>query len=134
MPSRKARFCPQCCPAGESQKGSRGPTRFVGFPGGIAAIGHATASFSFDNETPRHDVLLRPFALADRLVHNADWLAFMQDGGYRTPTLWMSDGWARAQELDWTAPGYWQSGSDGWSQMGPGGPVLVDPNAPGSGM
>ena len=59
--------------------------------------------------------------LASRLVRNGDWLDFIADGGYRTPTLWMSDGWACAQANGWSAPLYWRESDGGWWQMGLGG-------------
>ncbi|MFW6093255.1 MAG: ergothioneine biosynthesis protein EgtB [Pseudomonadota bacterium] len=69
---------------------------FIEFDGGIISVGACgpEQAFCFDNELPRHDVLLRPFALADRLVSNGEFLAFVEDGGYRRPELWLSDGWA----------------------------------------
>ena len=106
------------------------PTRFVDLPGGVVAIGHDGQGFAFDNETPRHDALLRPYRLANRLVRNAEWLGFIADGGYRTPTLWMSDGWAAVQAGGWQAPFYWREGDDCWRQVGPGGLAPLDPEAP----
>ena len=64
--------------------------------------------FAFDNEGPRHRVYLEPFALADRPVTNGEWLAFIADGGYRRPELWLSDGWAAVQAEGWQAPLYWE--------------------------
>ena len=106
------------------------PPRFVGFEGGLVEIGHEAAGFAFDNEGPRHKVWLEPFELADRLVTNAEWLAFMADGGYRRPELWLSEGWARAQAEGWDAPLYWQEGEGGWSAMTLHGLRPVDPTAP----
>ena len=62
--------------------------------GGEVEIGHRGDGFGFDNEFPRHHAVLTPFALADRLVTCGEWLEFMDDGGYRRPELWLSDGWA----------------------------------------
>jgi len=112
-----------------------GPARFVPLPGGIVPLGHggpgfAIDGFAFDNEAPRHDTLLRPYRLADRLVRNRDWLAFMADGGYRTPALWMSDGWATVQAQNWDAPLYWRGTDGGWQQVGPDGLAPLDPDAP----
>jgi dimethylhistidine N-methyltransferase len=107
--------------------------RFVGFEGGLVEIGHEGGSFAFDNEGPRHKVWLEPFELADRLVTNAEWLAFMADGGYRRPELWLSEGWARAQAEDWQAPLYWQEDlrkDGGWSAMTLHGLRPLDPTAP----
>ena len=87
-------------------------------PGGIALIGHDGDGFAFDNEGPRHRVLLEPFALAGRLVTNGEWQAFMDDGGYRTASLWLSDGWAWVQSERIEAPLYWREGESfthsGW--------------------
>ena len=87
------------------------PTAPIGWhhhSGGIAQVGHAGEGFAFDNEGPRHRVLLEPFALADRLVTNREWDAFMADGGYRNPRLWLADGWGWVQRERITAPLYWQ--------------------------
>jgi ergothioneine biosynthesis protein EgtB len=75
---------------------------------GVAAAGAAGVPFAFDNESPRHRVFLRPFALADRLVTCGEYRAFVDDGGYRRPELWLSDGWAAVAAEDWTAPLYWR--------------------------
>jgi ergothioneine biosynthesis protein EgtB len=78
-------------------------------PGGLVAIGHdGGGGFHFDNEAPRHRVWLEPFALARRLVNNAAYAAFISDGGYRRPELWMSEGWAVVQQRGWQAPRYWR--------------------------
>ena len=72
-----------------------GPVGQVAFEGGVVEIGHAGPGFAFDNEGPRHKVYLERFRLADRLVTNGEWLAFMADGGYRRPEFWLSEGWAK---------------------------------------
>ena len=105
-------------------------TETLDVAGGIVAVGHDGREFAFDNEAPRHEVLLHPFRLANRLVRNRDWLAFVADGGYRIPTLWMSDGWAAAQAGGWTAPLYWRELDGTWWQFGPGGLAPLDPDAP----
>lgn len=76
-------------------------------PGGIVEIGHAGQDFAFDNETPRHQALLRPYAIANRLVTCGDYAKFIADGGYRRAELWLSDGWANLQANDWQHPTYW---------------------------
>jgi ergothioneine biosynthesis protein EgtB len=85
--------------------------RWNDHPGGIVEIGHGGGDggdgFAFDNEGPKHEVLLRPFSLASRLVTNGEYRAFIEDGGYRRPEFWLSDGWALAQREGWTAPLYW---------------------------
>ncbi|MEL6686793.1 MAG: ergothioneine biosynthesis protein EgtB [Pseudomonadota bacterium] len=97
---------------------------------GIVQIGHDGDGFAFDCEGPRHEVLLRSFALANRAVTNGEWLQFIDAGGYQTPTYWLSDGWACAQERGWFAPLYWEKSDDGWSTMTLQGWQPVDPSAP----
>ncbi len=103
---------------------------WVGFDGGIHAIGHAGTGFSYDNEGPRHEVLLRAFRLADRCVTNGDWLAFMEDGGYRDPLQWLADGWTTVKTRGWEAPGYWENRDGIWHQMTLEGLLPVDHHAP----
>ncbi len=90
---------------------------WVEIHGGRCAIGHQGETFAFDHETPCHDVLLQPFKLATRPVTNGEWRDFMADGGYGTPTLWLSDGWATVQSQGWVAPLYWHERDDGWRSM-----------------
>jgi ergothioneine biosynthesis protein EgtB len=93
------------------------PLRWIDFAGGVYPIGHQGKGFAWDNEGPRHDALLRPFRLADRLVTNREWLAFVDDGGYETATLWLSDGWAVITRESWRAPLYWESRDGEWFEM-----------------
>ncbi len=123
-------LAPAALPGWREPSGAPGPTRMVEAAGGLISIGQDGEGFAFDNERPRHTVLLAPYRIADRLVRNAEYLAFMEDGGYRTPGLWMSDGWAVAQAEGWTAPLYWRDGEAGWRQMGPGGLLPLDLDAP----
>jgi ergothioneine biosynthesis protein EgtB len=78
------------------------------YAGGLVEIGHDTESFSFDNELPKHKTYLSPFQLATHLVTNREWLAFIEDGGYQNPLLWLSDGWRAVQMEGWDSPLYWQ--------------------------
>ncbi len=89
------------------------PVSFRGVAGGIHEIG-ATSGFSFDNEGPRHQVLLQDFEIASRAVTVADWLAFMADGGYKRPDLWLSDGWYAVQREGWRSPDYWWDVDGTW--------------------
>ena len=84
--------------------------RFIDGTAGVVQTGHAINDidgFAFDNETPRHATLLQPHALANRLITNAEYLAFVHDGGYRDAALWLSDGWATVQAEGWQHPLYW---------------------------
>jgi ergothioneine biosynthesis protein EgtB len=83
---------------------------------GLVEIGHDGSGFAFDCEGPRHPALLHPHALADRLVTNAEWLGFIDDGGYARPELWMADGWAWAADRI-EAPLYWRREAGGWSRF-----------------
>lgn len=83
-------------------------------PGGIVEIGHVGSDFAFDNERPRHRVLLEPFRIADRLITAGEWLEFMDDGGYQRAELWLSDGWSTLRREGWQAPLYWHREGTGW--------------------
>ncbi len=85
---------------------------WIDHPGGLVDIGHAGGGFAFDNEGPRHRVHLDPFAIARSPVTNAEWQAFIADGGYRTPALWLADGWDQRTRADWQAPLYWRPDVD----------------------
>lgn len=93
-----------CAPPAPASAGQMG---WHQHPGGIALVGHQSDGFAFDNETPRHRVLLEPFALADRLVTNGEWAEFIADGGYGNARLWLADGWGWVQREGITAPLYW---------------------------
>ena len=114
---------------GEFSQGPRlrGDAAWIDHPGGIARIGHEGPGFAFDNEGPAHRVLIEPFALARRLVTNAEWEAFIADGGYRTPALWLSDGWDWVNDQRIVAPLYWRGDQQftlaGWRPRVPGAPV-----------
>ncbi len=110
--------------------GASGPQSWLSFEGGIHEIGHDGKGFAFDSEGPRHEVLLRPYRLADRLVTNAEWTAFIDDGGYRVPQLWLSDGWATVQREGWEAPGYWERHDGRWQSMTLAGMRPVESDAP----
>jgi len=103
---------------------------FEQFEGGLAEIGHHGDDFAFDNEKPRHEVLLQPFALANRLITNAEWLEFMVAGGYRDPQHWLSDGWQQVMANDWTAPLYWEKRDGQWFSMTLSGLQHIDADAP----
>ncbi|WP_066255365.1 ergothioneine biosynthesis protein EgtB [Hydrogenophaga flava] len=115
------------------------PLRWCAFEGGVGEIGYGGEGFAFDNESPRHAVLLRPFALANRLVTQGEWRAFMDDGGYSDPRWWMAAGWdwLRAQRIN--APLYWQKNEEAggdpeqhgsWTSFTLHGRVPIDPHAP----
>lgn len=93
------------------------PLSWIGFEGGIYEIGHASGAFAFDNEGPRHEVLLQLFSLASRLVTNAEYLEFINDGGYRRPELWLSDGWDTVCAKGWTSPLYWEEHDARWLEF-----------------
>ncbi len=107
-----------------------GPVRFIPIEGGLVEIGAGPEGFAWDNEHPRHRVYLAPFALADRPVTNGEFLAFVEDGGYGNPALWLSDGWAAVQSHGWDAPLYWERTADGWQTMTLGGLRPLNPAEP----
>ncbi len=103
---------------------------WVAHAGGALHVGHDGQGFGFDNEGPRHAVQLTPFELGSRLVTNAEYLEFMDDGGYSDPLLWLSDGWARVQTERWAAPLYWVRRDDGWYEFTLHGLRPLEPAAP----
>ena len=105
-------------------------TGWIDHPGGIVVVGHSGPGFAFDCEGPAHRVLLSPFRLADRLVTNGEWLEFIADGGYATPSLWLSDGWAWIQREGIEAPLYWHRDKGEWRTFTLRGPQPVDPTTP----
>jgi ergothioneine biosynthesis protein EgtB len=127
-PLRPAYRQPQ--PRPETFASSAAPLQWVAFDGGIRTIGHDGQGFAYDNEGPRHEVLLRDFRLANRCVTNGEWLEFMEDGGYGDPMLWLADGWATVKTQGWQAPGYWQQHEGRWHQMTLEGLLLLDLRAP----
>jgi ergothioneine biosynthesis protein EgtB len=106
------------------------PIRWIEGPSGIVQVGHAGAGFAFDCEGPRHDALLTPHAIADRTVTNGEWIAFIADGGYRTPRWWLADGWAWVKANGIAAPLYWEERDGGWTRFGLDGRRPVDLAAP----
>lgn len=93
------------------------PLGWIDFAGGVYPIGDAGNGFAWDNERPRHDALIGPFRLADRLTTNREWLEFISDGGYETSTLWLSDGWVTVSHEGWRAPLYWELHDGVWFEM-----------------
>jgi ergothioneine biosynthesis protein EgtB len=106
------------------------PMGWLDFPGGLHKVGFGNGSFAFDNESPRHTVFLNPFRIADRLVTNAEYLAFMNDGGYRRADLWLSDGWFTVNEQKWQSPLYWEQRDGEWWNFTLAGMCRVDLNEP----
>ena len=106
------------------------PLRWLGFDGGLREIGFEGRGFAFDNESPRHKVYLAPFEIASRLVTNAEYIAFIEDGGYETHQNWHSEGWARVQAEGWRAPLYWERRDGSWWHYTLEGMREVDPNEP----
>ena len=93
------------------------PSDWQPFEGGLVQTGHAGAGFAFDNELPRHSVFLQPYALATRPVTNAEYLAFMADGGYANPAHWLAEGWDWCRSQQITHPLYWRQEEAGWQEF-----------------
>jgi len=91
--------------------------KWLPFKEGVYWVGHDGPGFSYDNEGPRHRAFVQSFELASRLVTNAEFLAFMEDGGYRRPELWLSLGWNTLKERGWEAPLYWEKRDGTWHTM-----------------
>lgn len=106
------------------------PLHWNAYEGGVQWIGHEGEGFAYDNEGPRHRVYLEPFRLLSRLTTNAEYLAFIQDGGYHRAELWLSAGFAAVREHGWEAPLYWERDPDGqWTEFTLGGTRPLDGRA-----
>lgn len=108
-------------------RGEASAMRWVKGAEGVVSVGHAGDTFAFDCEVPRFSALLTPHALASRPVSNREWQQFIDDGGYHTSSLWLSDGWAWVQSEDVDTPAYWREGRQftlsGWQEIDPAAPV-----------
>jgi ergothioneine biosynthesis protein EgtB len=106
------------------------PLGWIPHEGGLVEIGHAGAGFAYDNESPRHRVVLNPFELASRPVTNAEYLEFIEADGYRDPALWLSDGWSTVLREGWGHPRYWERHDGQWMVFTLGGLRPLDLAAP----
>ena len=109
---------------------SQAPASWLPVPGGIYRVGFQETGFCFDNELAAHEVLLAPFELQNRLVTNAEYLAFIEAGGYRDFRYWMGEGWDLAQAQGWEAPLYWVQREGGWHRFTHHGLRAVEAAAP----
>jgi ergothioneine biosynthesis protein EgtB len=107
-----------------------GPLAPVPFEGGLFEFGNLEGGWCWDNEMPIHKAWLTPFALANRLITNREYLEFMEAGGYENPLLWLSNGWAKVKELGWKAPMYWEEDGGGWKIWTLGGLSEIDLDEP----
>jgi ergothioneine biosynthesis protein EgtB len=110
----------RCLPSGRLTSISRRTMGWARGPRGAVDIGHPGEGFSFDSEGPRHTTWLSPHEVADRLVTNAEWQAFIDDGGYKTASLWLADGWQWVRRDAITCPRYWRVDglAENWESFG----------------
>lgn len=104
----------------QNSSATTSPTKaetWLDYPGGLYAIGFAGDTFAFDNESPAHQVYLQDYYLAARLTTNAEYLEFIQAGGYENPEHWLSEGWSLIQQQQWPAPLYWEQIDGQWWEM-----------------
>ena len=114
--------------AGETMLGHHGHNLLTD---GVATDSpYCDRAFCWDNELPRHPVRVHGFELANRLITNGEWLAFVEDGGYQNPLLWLSNGWQAVKEYEWRAPLYWQQDGSEWQRFSLYGLHALDPNMP----
>ena len=106
------------------------PATFKNIEGGIFEMGAKAEGFAWDNERPRHKVLVNDFSLMDRLVTCGEYVEFIHDGGYHNPLLWLSDGWDTVSSERWGAPMYWEKLENDWHVMTLSGIRVVDPHEP----
>lgn len=114
-----------------SSKSTKKPkSAWVGFDGGVYSIGHGGEGFGYDNEYPLHKVYLEPFSLKTTLVTNGEYMEFIDDGGYETPEIWLSEGWATVEGNGWKAPFYWEKTGRKWQEFTLNGMKGIDPSEP----
>jgi ergothioneine biosynthesis protein EgtB len=106
------------------------PLDWRAYDGGLAQFGHAGDGFAFDNEGPRHRVFVAPFEIASRPVTHGEFAAFIEDGGYRRPELWLSLGWDSVVARGWQAPLYWNTADGGHRTFTLHGMADIDPHTP----
>jgi ergothioneine biosynthesis protein EgtB len=106
------------------------PNKWLEYPGGLVSIGHQSDTFGFDNESPRHQVYLQEYRLADRLVTNGEYLEFVQAGGYQQAQYWLAEGWMTVQSQQWRSPLYWEQIDGQWWVMTLGGLCQIDEHEP----
>ena len=90
------------------------PYHFIDFEETIVAIGHQGDGFAYDNEGPQHRALVPAFSLASRPITNGEYIAFIEDNGYRRPEFWLSLGWMTVNDQRWDAPLYWTKRDHKW--------------------
>jgi ergothioneine biosynthesis protein EgtB len=127
---REGRARPPGAPKPSTDGSAIRPAQFLQFDESIIEIGHDGNGFSYDNEGPRHRALVLPFSLADRLITNGEYLAFMADNGYSRPEFWLSLGWTTVNEQNWRAPLYWIERDGQWWNFTLSGLRSIDPNEP----
>ncbi|HQV33300.1 MAG TPA: ergothioneine biosynthesis protein EgtB [Calditrichia bacterium] len=116
--------------AARSSGGAPPPSRFLLFAGGIHELGYQGDFFFYDNERPVHKVYLGDFTLQNRLVTNGEYLAFVEEGGYKDFRFWLSDGWETVKKEGWNAPLYWENHDGKWYEFTLGGLKKLDLNLP----
>lgn len=122
---------PRYAPAKLKESGNAAlPLRWLSYAGGIHEIGHAGGEFHFDNEGPRHQVLLQDYELGSRLVTNGEFLEFIEQGGYGRAELWLADGWNTVRRENWEAPLYWEKHDGAWHVMSLSGLQRLNPHEP----
>ncbi len=104
--------------------------KWIDFDEGMVEIGYGGNGFCFDNETPRHRQYLQPYSLASRLVTNGEYMEFVEEGGYKNPEYWLSEGWDWLQAHQLSAPLYWRNNGAGWQEFTIGGLAQLDPGLP----
>ena len=110
--------------------GTATPIRWTSYGAGVRQVGHQGDGFAFDNETPRHSEFVESFELASRPSTNAEYVAFLEAGGYDRPEHWLSDGWAARKARGWMSPLYWERAGDRWMTMTLAGMTEVRPDEP----
>jgi ergothioneine biosynthesis protein EgtB len=130
VPELREPYRPAVCNCAGRGAGKAPAGSWIAFAGGLHDFGNVEGGWCWDNELPVHRAFLEDFELGNRLVTNREYLEFMEDGGYRNPLLWLSNGWSRVQDQGWTAPLYWELHDGEWRFWTLSGDRSVDPEEP----
>ena len=98
--------------------------------GGLYDMGYSGNDYCYDIELPEHKIFLNDYKIDNFLVSNAEYLKFINDGGYEDYSFWLSDGWDAVRENEWCAPMYWEKDGEEWITRDFAGKRKINPNEP----
>jgi ergothioneine biosynthesis protein EgtB len=113
-----------------NSKNAPGDAVFIPIKSGLYQIGHEGEGFYFDNELGRHTVFLQDFEISNAPVNNAEYLAFIEAGGYQNFRFWHAEAWDWVKNNQINSPMYWHEIDGKWLNYILGGLKPIDLNEP----